>query len=276
MNRTVLLVDDDRQVLNSLRRLLRKEDYRLLIAGSGEEGLDLLRTNEVHVILSDQKMPGMTGIEFLQKSKEISRTPVRVVLSGYADLSVIVDAINKGEIYRFMGKPWNDDELKATIRQCIERFDVIARNKDLLHQVKLQSEKLKQLKVELAETVEIRTRALQVMQEVLEKLPVAVVCISSDEEVMIVNESASEILPGFSFFMPGSPVAGMVPPELASEIRTWMNQDSHGTHESEIIWNDTGFRVRFIPLGDRNLRRGIMLTFEPQTEETRCRNKLNV
>jgi len=115
---TVLLVDDEPNVLAALQRVLRREGYRLLKAASGEEGLELLATNPVQVIVSDQRMPGMSGSDFLKIVKELYPDTIRIVLSGYTDLQVVTDAVNRGAVYKFLTKPWDDELLKEHIREA--------------------------------------------------------------------------------------------------------------------------------------------------------------
>src|SRR6185369_3349926 len=107
--RTVLLVDDEENMISSLKRLLRREGYRILSAGGGSEGLEILANNRVDVIVSDQRMPQMTGVEFLRRVKTLYPDTVRIVLSGYTELQSITDAINEGAIYKFLTKPWDDE-----------------------------------------------------------------------------------------------------------------------------------------------------------------------
>jgi diguanylate cyclase (GGDEF)-like protein/PAS domain S-box-containing protein len=113
---TLLLVDDEQNVLNALRRLLRREGYQILTAGSGAEGLELLALHQVQVIVSDQRMPGMSGVEFLSKVKELYPETVRISLSGYSEISTVTDAINKGAIWKYITKPWDDESLLQEIR----------------------------------------------------------------------------------------------------------------------------------------------------------------
>jgi diguanylate cyclase (GGDEF)-like protein/PAS domain S-box-containing protein len=113
---TLLLVDDEPNVLHSLRRLLRREGYRILTAGSGIEALELLALQPVQVIVSDQRMPGMSGVEFLSKVKELYPETVRMSLSGYSEISTVTDAINKGAIWKYITKPWDDELLVQEIR----------------------------------------------------------------------------------------------------------------------------------------------------------------
>ena len=158
---SVLIVDDERNILHALKRLLRKEPYKLFLAQSGEEGLSVLeKEKDIDLIISDQRMPGMTGTEFLEKAASISPDTVRIVLSGYADLATITDAINRGHIYKFLMKPWDDEELKVTIRECLELARLKRANKDLEKELRERNEELEWLNKHLEKEVERRTRAL--------------------------------------------------------------------------------------------------------------------
>lgn len=125
MLNTLLIVDDDPGILNSLKRLLMNEDINISTAANTSEAMDILRNNSISVIVSDNIMPGMTGIEFLQKAKGISPDSVRILMTAYADLNSAIDAINKGEVYKFIPKPWNDDEFKNIIFNALERHRVV-------------------------------------------------------------------------------------------------------------------------------------------------------
>lgn len=120
--RTVLIVDDEPGIQAALYRVLRREGYRVLKANSGQEGLELLATNSVQVIVSDQRMPNMSGSEFLSIVKELYPDTMRIVLSGYTDLQVVTEAVNRGAVYKFLTKPWEDDLLKEHIRDAFMRY----------------------------------------------------------------------------------------------------------------------------------------------------------
>jgi CheY-like chemotaxis protein len=119
---TLLLVDDEPNILNAIKRLLRREGYRILCAESAAQGLDLLATHRVHVVISDQRMPVMTGTEFLSRVKDLYPDTVRLVLSGYSELESLTDAINKGAIYRYISKPWEDDKFKQDVTQAFRYY----------------------------------------------------------------------------------------------------------------------------------------------------------
>ncbi|MDH5831408.1 EAL domain-containing protein [Luteimonas sp. M1R5S18] len=121
--RTLLLLDDEENVLRSLVRLFRRDGYKVLTASSTREAFDLLASNTVQVIVSDQRMPDMSGTEFLAKVRDLYPDTVRMVLSGYTDLATITEAINRGSIYRFLTKPWNDDELRSHIEAAFRSHE---------------------------------------------------------------------------------------------------------------------------------------------------------
>lgn len=122
-HRTLLLVDDEQNVLRSLVRLFRRDGYRILAAGNVRDAFGLLATNQVQVILSDQRMSEMDGTEFLGRVKMLYPDTIRLVLSGYTDLATVTDAINRGAIYRFLTKPWDDNKLREHIRQAFRTYE---------------------------------------------------------------------------------------------------------------------------------------------------------
>ena len=119
--RTLLLVDDEPGIRSALTRMLRSDGYRILTAGSGAEGLELLATNPVQVIISDQRMPGMSGTEFLSIVKQLYPDTVRIILSGYTDLQVVTESVNQGAVFKFLTKPWDDDLLREQVRDAFRR-----------------------------------------------------------------------------------------------------------------------------------------------------------
>ncbi|WP_202980271.1 EAL domain-containing protein [Marinobacter fonticola] len=116
--RTLLLLDDEQNILRSLTRLLRRDGYRILSTTDAREAFSLLAENDVQVIISDQRMPEISGTEFLSQVKDIYPDTIRIVLSGYTDLKSITDAINEGAIYKFLTKPWDDEQIRSNIRQA--------------------------------------------------------------------------------------------------------------------------------------------------------------
>ncbi len=123
--RTVLFVDDEEKLLTSLKRGLLDEPYETLFANSGKEALEILEQSQMQVIVTDMRMPEMGGLELLRTVKEEYPHIIRMVLSGYADTDTLLAAINQGEVFRFIAKPWkSNEELKTIIRQAIEYYDL--------------------------------------------------------------------------------------------------------------------------------------------------------
>jgi len=200
----ILCVDDERNVLKALRRLFMDEDdYDIMVAESGEEGLEVLaEEKDVRLVISDYRMPGMTGVEFLEKVYEAWPSTIRIVLSGYADTAAVVEAINLGQIYKFIPKPWNDEELKTAVSTALQHQELQQQNNQLnaeLQQTNQQlqemNEKLEQLVQERTEALEIRNRVLQVSQGVLDVLSTAVFGVDSEGMVVVCNESAQDLFP---------------------------------------------------------------------------------
>jgi EAL domain-containing protein (putative c-di-GMP-specific phosphodiesterase class I)/ActR/RegA family two-component response regulator len=119
---TLLVVDDDVNVLGALHRLFRRDNYRVLTAASPDEGFELLAMHSVQVILCDQRMPVMSGTEFLSKVKEMYPDTIRIILSGYTGVESVLDSINRGAIYRFYTKPWDDKELRDNVRHAFRHY----------------------------------------------------------------------------------------------------------------------------------------------------------
>lgn len=141
----ILFVDDEENVLKAMHRIFRRENYTMLTAGSGAEALELLQKEPVHVVISDYRMPGMTGADLLRKIKTLYPQTIRIMLTGYADVNAIMGAVNEGAVYKFITKPWNDDDLRLTVSLALEQYDLIRENKSLKKQQEAQKKKIKQL-----------------------------------------------------------------------------------------------------------------------------------
>jgi len=127
----ILLVDDEPEILFSLRGLLRRE-FDLHTAQSGAEALEILKKIPIHVIMTDQRMPEMTGVELLRRARGESPEAIRIVFTGYADIKSVVDAINHGQIYRYLTKPWDPDELSAMLHEACEQYERMTERRRLL------------------------------------------------------------------------------------------------------------------------------------------------
>ena len=131
----ILIVDDEPDVLFSLKGLLRHE-FELHTAESGDEALEILREHPIHVIMTDQRMPGMTGVELMGHAKTRFPNAVRIVFTGYADIKAVIEAINTGGLYRYITKPWDPDELIEVLHVAAQRYDEDARRLTFANDVK--------------------------------------------------------------------------------------------------------------------------------------------
>lgn len=123
-SRTLLVVDDEVNIQRALTRLLRTEGYRILCATSASEGMEILAQHDVQVIVSDQRMPGVSGTEFLSTVKRTHPDTVRILLSGYSDVAAVTNAINRGVVYKFLTKPWDDDDIRTQVREAFQTSEL--------------------------------------------------------------------------------------------------------------------------------------------------------
>lgn len=158
----VLFVDDEENILKALQRLTMDEEFDTEIAHSGDAALRKLTTlQDVALIVSDQRMPGMNGAEFLQQSRQLAPDAIRMLLTGYSDISAAADAINKGGASRYLNKPWQDEDLLQTLRSAVETWRLSSENKRLQAIVQAQNEELKQWNENLKNRVLQQTTAIR-------------------------------------------------------------------------------------------------------------------
>lgn len=178
LEHTILLVDDEPSITRSLHRLFRKDRYQVLTATSGQEGLDILSNLDkpVSLIISDQRMPEMTGAQFLEKARTLEPDAVRFLLTGYSDVKDILDAVNKGEIHRYLIKPWDDEDLILQVRSALKTYELSVENRRLTELTFQQNVELTELNQNLENKVKERTlelseksRALKEANDLLER-----------------------------------------------------------------------------------------------------------
>jgi response regulator RpfG family c-di-GMP phosphodiesterase len=157
----ILCVDDEPNILSSLRRLFRGKGYDVIIANSGQEGLTMLETERVDLVISDMRMPVMDGAVFLERVRNQWPDPVRILLTGYADIQSIIEAINRGEIYRYITKPWDDHDIVLVVREALERKALEIEKKRLEDLTLRQNIELKELNDSLEQKVLQRTTELR-------------------------------------------------------------------------------------------------------------------
>jgi signal transduction histidine kinase len=164
----ILFVDDEPSVLNIMERLFLFENYEVLTAASGKDGLQKFEEIlPIHVVISDYRMPEMNGVEFLEEVYKRWPDTVRMILSGYADLDAVISAINRGHIYKFISKPWNNNEIKVTVSTAVERYFLHKKNMELTESLVQKNEELRQFNEKLEQLVAERTAELMQTQDQL-------------------------------------------------------------------------------------------------------------
>jgi len=270
---TILCVDDEESILHSLKRLLRKESYRMLTASSGEEGLDLLSGNEVHLVLSDQRMPGMNGTEFLAKVKENYPDTIRIVLTGYTEVDSITGSINKGHIYKFILKPWNNQNLKLEIKQGLDQYDLVKSNKSLHKRVLQQNEELKNINNDLEKIVkertmdlEIQNQALELSHAILEDLPIPIIGISNEMIIVLINSKVQELSVKDGHIAVGKKISECLSREVEEKIANVFKSNTSDTYKKCRLGEEV-YNVDFMPLSGRFRGKGIILALNSSKEE---------
>jgi response regulator RpfG family c-di-GMP phosphodiesterase len=270
--RTVLLVDDEANITNALKRTLRRDGYNILTANSGAEGLNLLAIHEVGVIISDQRMPQMAGVEFLRKVKTFYPKTMRIVLSGYTELESVTTAINEGAIYKFLTKPWDDEQLRLNIREAFDRYEMEQENRRLAIELQNANDKLKLLNQNLEQQVTDKTREivhniniLQISQEILEHLPMAILGIDDQDMIAASNKQADALLRRY----PGECLLGSLASNYLPEKLLRMLQNRTSTSNVNVdsalvqLADDIALHVWICPMGEASHSKGTVVIFSP-------------
>lgn len=166
---TILCVDDEPNILKSLTRLFRTADFRVLTANGGAEGIRLLQNEQVDVVVSDMRMPVMDGVQFLEQVQQRWPSVVRLLMTGYSDINAIIGAVNRGNIYRYITKPWDDTDILLIVRQALEMKFLQQERARLEALTSAQNEELRLLNASLEAKVEQRTAELKVSNESLQE-----------------------------------------------------------------------------------------------------------
>jgi two-component system response regulator HupR/HoxA len=189
----ILIVDDEEAILESLALTLG-DDYRVFTATSGPEGIEILAREDVALVIADQVMPGMTGVEFLEKVIELKPQTVRMMLTGYADIGSLARAVNEGRIYRYIAKPWEPDELRLNVKRALEAFELTTENVALAAALSDANKRLRAENLYLRREVERRysfdqilgeSAAMQRVFEVMEKVA------ETDATVLLMGETGT-------------------------------------------------------------------------------------
>ncbi len=158
---TLLFVDDEANILSSLKRLFRPQGYRIFTAESGAQGLEIMARETIDLVISDMRMPEMNGAQFLERVREGWPEPVRILLTGYAEIGATIEAINKGHIYRYISKPWEDNDITLIVKHALQQKTLEWEKQRLEELTRKQNEELKELNASLEERVKARTEEVR-------------------------------------------------------------------------------------------------------------------
>jgi response regulator RpfG family c-di-GMP phosphodiesterase len=238
-----------------------------LTSSSGTEALKLLEQNEVHMVISDQRMPEMSGTEFLAIVKEQYPDAIRIILTGYTELDSITQSINKGHVYKLLLKPWNDQNLKLEVKQALEQYDLVQANKHLHERVLQQNEELRRINENLEELVQRRTkdleihnRALEFSRAVLYDLPMPIVGVGVEGTLVLMNQAAQD-LSSQGVEMGGELVDSFstdVQEKVSVALETNVAQTLNGYKLSQQVYD-----IDFIPLSGTFEGKSVVMKLEP-------------
>lgn len=254
--RTLLLVDDEPNILAALQRALRRDGYRILASDNPLKALDILAVEKVDVILSDQRMPGMNGVEFLRRAKETHPDTVRIVLSGYTDLQFITDAINEGAIYKFLTKPWDDEQLREQIRVAFRGKEIADENLRLTRALQTANVELQAHVAEQERQARQIETVLDTLQEVLQLIPWPIVGVDETGMVALSNSAADASLGG-NMPLLGQEARSVLPHNLT----VWLNTPEAIPEKIRHAGRD--YRAICKPMGQHSHSRGMLLALLP-------------
>jgi EAL domain-containing protein (putative c-di-GMP-specific phosphodiesterase class I)/CheY-like chemotaxis protein len=277
--RRLLLVDDEPNIVAALKRLLRADQYQVYTANNGQQALDVLAEHEVDVIVSDQRMPGMLGADFLRKAKQIFPDTIRIMLSGYTELQSVTDAVNEGAIYKFLTKPWDDEQLRGHIADAFRIKEIADDNQRLNLAVRGANQELAAANRRMEQLLQEKQRqisrdeiSLHIARELLQHLPLPVIGMDDAGMIAFIN-GAAEGLFRHSGALLGNE-AGMVLPELfpqsaavdAGAVTAGQRQPGRQSSHVAVI-DGQRYAVVVYPMGEHSASRGSLITLSLAGDE---------
>jgi DNA-binding NtrC family response regulator len=203
----VLAVDDEPPILHSISRLLAFEEVEVLTAADGAAALELLARHPVAVVLTDQHMPGLQGVELLRRARVVAPDTSRILFSGHIDIELLRAAVNGGEVYRFVTKPWDDDELVVAVRQGVERWLLLTRNRRLSGDAEQRARELEALVADRDRACAAHQRLAGLGRTLLDAMPLAVVVFGPAGAPLLANRLARQAWPGIEHGHPPAELA---------------------------------------------------------------------
>lgn len=258
--RSLLLVDDEVNIISALKRLLRPEGYDIHTANSGEQGLEVLAQRPIDVIMSDQRMPGLNGADFLRQARILRPDTIRIMLSGYTELQSVTDAVNEGAIYKFLTKPWNDEQLRTHLTDAFRvkeisddnaRLNMEVRNAN--HELASANRRMEQLLHQMQRQIDRDEISLNVTRDILQQLPLPMIGMDDGGMIAFVNGAAGRI------FQRGGVLLG----NEASAVLPQLFPDGGALppsgHHADI--DGARYAVKTYPMGISSASRGSLITF---------------
>ena len=255
-SRTLLLVDDESNILAALQRALRRDGYRIIASDDPHQALELIARERVDVILADHRMPGMNGVEFLRRAKEKYPEAIRIVLSGYTDLQFITDAINEGAIYKFLTKPWDDEQLREQVREAFRGKEIADENRRLTAALQVANQELQAHVAEKERQARQIETVLDTLQEVLQLIPWPILGVDETGMVALSN-SAADVRLGGNTPLLGQDARESLPPQMAGWLAAGDAIPEQALHEGR------KYRVIYKPMGQHSRSRGTLLALLP-------------
>lgn len=260
--RSLLLVDDEVNIVSALKRLLRPDGYEIHSAHSGEQGLELLARQPVDVIISDQRMPGLSGADFLRQARILRPDTIRIMLSGYTELQSVTDAVNEGAIYKFLTKPWNDAQLRTHLADAFRVKEIADDNvrlnmevRDANHELASANRRMEQLLHQMQRQIDRDEISLGVAREILQQLPLAVIGMDDSGMIAFVNGAAGRL------FAPSAALLGNDASAVLPQLFAADGALPPAGRQADI--GGTRYTVTTYPMGQHSSARGSLITFSP-------------
>lgn len=264
--RTLLLVDDEQNIVSALKRLVRRDGYEILTANSGFEALEILEKHAVDVIISDQRMPGMTGVEFLSKVKELHPDTIRLMLSGYTELNSVTDAINEGAVFRFLTKPWDDEKLRASIKEAFkykhyadDNHQLSLKAKETSFELAVSNRQLSELIDKKQSQIAVHVQSLEIVREALKHTSVALLGLDDTAMVAFINDAAIELFSRVNLNFGDD--LNLTIPDLYVLI-----METAETVPATFVFGDKTLVIRWHHLGSDAKAKGKIVTISPHEE----------
>ncbi len=249
--RQLLLVDDEPNIVSALKRLLRRDGYQIFSATNGQQGLDLLASESIDVIVSDQRMPGMIGADFLRKAKLLYPDTIRIMLSGYTELQSVTDAVNEGAIYKFLTKPWEDDLLRGHIAEAFRLKEISDENQRLNQELRRSNlelaaanRKMEELLQQKQQQIQRDEISLSIARELLQLLPLPVIGMDEDGMIAFTNSAADQV------FRHGPPLLGYQASQVLPKLL-----DGKGISDID----GCRYRIEVHAMGEHSASRGSLI-----------------